>query len=72
MGGGAAGDSPLKCEAFQNFCFAKIWLRPCCKAITEKGAVAADRAAQPNWVSKRDNTLHKLIGVANVTNENRY
>ena len=71
VGGGAAGDSPLKCEAFQNFRKAKIWLRPCCEAVIAKGAILQDRAAQHNWENKQRNTLYKLMGAANVTNENK-
>ena len=70
-GGGAAGDSPLKCEAFQNFRQRrKFGSAPCCWAVITKGAVLQDRAAQPYWEHKRNHTLHKLMGAANVTNEN--
>ena len=68
--GGAAGDSPLKRKAFQNFREAKILLRPCGRAVILKGAVLTDRAAQVNWWSKHNHTLHKPMGAANVTNEN--
>ena len=61
--GGAAGDSPLKREAFQNFRQRrKFGSAPRCGAITEKGAVLTDRAAQPNWESKHNYTLHKPMG----------
>ncbi|MBD5103758.1 MAG: hypothetical protein HDT47_02715 [Ruminococcaceae bacterium] len=49
VGGGAAGDSPLKCEAFQNFREAKIWLRPCCGVVIIKGTFLTDRAVHVTW-----------------------
>ena len=69
-GDGAAGDSPLKCEAFQNFRNAKIWLRPCGRAVIVKGTFLTDRVVQPCWENKHNYTLHKPMGTANVTNEN--
>ena len=70
VGGGAAGVSPLKCEAFQNFREAKIWLRPCGRVVIAKGTFLTDRAVQPNWENKQNYTLHKPMGATNVTNEN--
>ena len=48
----------------------KFGSAPCGEAVIVKGAFLTDRAAQPNWEYKHNHTLYKLMGAANVTNEN--
>ncbi|MBD5103916.1 MAG: hypothetical protein HDT47_03520 [Ruminococcaceae bacterium] len=69
MSGGAACISKLKCVSISKFpTQEKIWLRPGCRAVNEKGAAVRDRAVRLDWVNKHYHTLYRLMGAANVTN----
>ena len=57
------GRQPAEMRSISKFLpKAKIWLRPCCGAVIVKGTFLTDRAAQANWASKHNHTLHKPMG----------